>query len=193
MARLTAKSPCAGLDLDRTGMFGLKETDYGSITSVAPFRGREREVSTALKSAIGTGLPAPNRVTGKAGARIAWSGLGQALVLGPRVAAAGSGRDRPVRCLGQPGAQRSRAQWMFWPALRRWTCGTAGSGAAHAARSLLGHVPCLFLRTGATRYELLVFRSMTRTAVRELGRAIEEVTAQNGPLTCGRHGPIFGP
>ena len=177
MARLTAKSPCADLDLDRVRMFELTETDYGSITSVAPFRGREQDVSDALKATIGTGFPAPGRVTGRTGARVAWSGLGQALVLGPRVAPQGAAvtdQSDAWACLALSGRGSADVLARLTPLDLRDSRFRRG----HAARSLLGHMPCLFLRTGTTRYELLVFRSMTRNVVEELGRAVVDATAQ---------------
>ena len=48
----------------------------------------------------------------------------------------------------------------------------------HAARSTLGHMNCVFMRTGAARYQMMVFRSMTQTAVHEITRAMQSVTAQ---------------
>ncbi len=178
MARLTATSPCAGLDLTSAGGCELSEVDYGSITSVAPFRGREREVSDALKAAIGSGLPAPNRVVGKAGARVAWSGLGQILVLGPPVAPEGAAvtdQSDAWACLALTGRGSVDVLARLTPLDLRDSRFRRG----HAARSLMGHMPCLFLRPGMARYEMLVFRSMARTAVHELNRAMEDVAAQN--------------
>ncbi len=177
MARLTAISPCACLDPVTTGGRTLKEVDYGSITSVAPFKGREREVSDALKAVVGYGLPAPNRVTGKAGARNVWSGFGQAFVLGPTVAPEGAAvtdQSDAWACLALEGGGANEVLARLTPLDLREGRFRRG----HAARSLLGHMPCLFMRLGKTRYEMLVFRSMAQTAVHELGRAMEDVTAQ---------------
>jgi len=177
VARLTARSPCAGLDPVSVGRYGLGEVDYGSITSVAPFRGREREVSDALKAAIGSGLPAPNRVIGRTGARVAWSGLGQAFVLGPSVAPEGAAvtdQSDAWTCLALNGRDAADVLARLTPLDLRHHRFRRG----HAARSLLGHMPCLFLRPGVARYEILVFRSMARTAVHELRRAMEDVTAR---------------
>ena len=177
MPRLTARTPCADLDLAGIGSCELSEVDHGSVTSVAPFRGCEQEVSKALKAIIGSGFPAPNRVMGKAGARVVWSGLGQALVLGPPVElenAAVTDQSDAWACLALSGKMSVDVLAHLTPLDLRDRRFRRG----HAARSLLGHMPCLFMRLGATRYEMMVFRSMAATAVHEIRRAMEDVTAQ---------------
>jgi len=47
-----------------------------------------------------------------------------------------------------------------------------------AKRSSLGHMAAVFLRPSATRVEILVFRSMAKTAVHELDRAMKAVAAR---------------
>ena len=177
MVRLTARSPCAGLDLASVEGCVLREVDYGSITSVSPFKGRMQEVSDALKTAMGVGLPPPNRAIGKAGSRVTWSGLNQVFVLGPPVAPAGAAvtdQSDGWACLEMSGKSSVDVLARLTPLDLRDRRFRRG----HAARSLLGHMPCLFLRPGAARYELLVFRSMAETAVHELSRAMEQVSAQ---------------
>ncbi len=177
MARLIAKSPAEGLLPVVVRGLTLTEADHGRITSVAPFRGQEAAVAGALKQAIGAAWPAPGRITGRAGARAVWSGLGQVLVLGPEVAVAGAAltdQSDAWCCLALEGEGAAAALARLTPLDLRESVFKRG----HAARSLLGHMSCLFLRTGAARYEMLVFRSMARTAVHELTRAMESVAAQ---------------
>ena len=40
----------------------LSAVDLGRATSIAPFRGREKEVGAALNTALGIGFPAPGRM-----------------------------------------------------------------------------------------------------------------------------------
>lgn len=179
MARLIATSPCAGLELAGGPDCVLGEVDYGTITSVAPFRGRGKEVSDALQVSIGTGLPAANRMVVTAGARIVWSGLGQAFVLGPPVTPEGAAvtdQSDAWACLALDGRGSVDVLARLTPLDLRECRFRRG----HAARSLLGHMPCLLMRPDTTRYEILVFRSMARTAVRELGRSISDLKAQIG-------------
>jgi len=49
----------------------------------------------------------------------------------------------------------------------------------HAARSLLGHMSAVILRTGENTFEIMVFRSMARTAVHELETAMRAVAARD--------------
>ncbi len=179
MARLTARSPCAGLELARGEHCELSGIDYGPITSVAPFKGRRQEVSKALKAAIGTGLPAANRVIGNSAIRVVWSGLDQAFVLGASVAPAGAAvtdQSDAWACLALSGQGSVDVLARLTPLDLRERRFRRG----HAARSLLGQMPCVFLRPGALRYELLVFRSMAGTAVQELACAMEDATAKIG-------------
>ena len=177
MGNLIAKSPCDGLVPVEAGGLRLSEVIYEAITSVAPLKGQEAKVSKALKLAIGAVMPAPNRATGKAGARVVWSGLGQALVLGPAVAPEGAAvtdQSDAWVCLALEGAGVAAVLARLTPLDLRDSQFKRG----HAARSLLGHMNCLFLRSGAARYEMLVFRSMAQTAVHELTRAMQSVTSQ---------------
>ncbi|MCG6904137.1 MAG: sarcosine oxidase subunit gamma [Rhodobacter sp.] len=177
MPRLIAKSACDGLLPVTIGSVTLSEFSPDAITSLAPFNGRAAAVSGALKSAIGAGFPAANRCTGKAGARVAWSGIGQALVIGPRVeidGAAMTDQTDAWACLALDGARAGEVLARLCPLDLRDSQFKTG----HAARSLLGHMTGLFLRTGARRFELLVFRSMAQTAVHELTGAMTSVDAQ---------------
>ena len=177
MARLIAKSPCDGLLPVTTDDLLLSEVDYGRITCLAPFKGQEKAASGQLKDQIGTGLPSPGRMTGKAGSRVVWSGLGQVMVLGPEVAISGAAQSDQSdgwACIALDGPEAAQVLARLTPLDLRASQFKRG----HAARSLLGHMTCLFLRTGANRFELLVFRSMAHTAVHELTRAMESVSAQ---------------
>lgn len=178
MARLIAKTACSGLLPIETGTVGMSEMLPEAITLVAPFDGQEKAVSEALKSTIGAAFPAPGRATGKAGARIVWSGLGQALVLGPPAdvpGAAISDQSDAWACIVLEGANVPAVLARLCPLDLRESSFKRG----HAARTLLGHMTCLILRSGVARYELLVFRSMARTAIHELARAMTSVAAQH--------------
>ena len=48
----------------------------------------------------------------------------------------------------------------------------------HAARSLLGHMNMVIARVGAEAFEIMVFRSMTKTAVHELEEAMKSIAAR---------------
>ena len=177
MARLIAKSAGEALPV-RIGGMTLSEEHPEKITCIAPFKGQEKSVSEALKSAIGAAFPAPNRSTGKAGARLVWSGLGQAMLLGPSVdikGAALTDQSDGWSCLSLQGEGARDVLARLTPLDLRDGVFKRG----HAARSLLGHMNAIFLRSGAERYDMLVFRSMTQTAIHELTEAMTSVSAQS--------------
>ena len=177
VAKLLAKSAGYGLLPLQIGELTLVELPVDTITSVAPYAGKEASVSKALKAKIGAGLPAQGRAVGKASARVVWSGLDQVLVLGPKVNvpdAAVSDQSDGWLHVALEGDDARDVLARLCPLDLRDSVFKRG----HAAGSLLGHMNCLYLRTGADRYEMLVFRSMAHTAVSELKRAMESVTAQ---------------
>ena len=171
MVNLIAKSPCDGALPMEKGSLTLSAGPTVPITSVAPFIGQEAAVSAALRSEIGAAFPNPGCVTGESDAQVVWSGLGQALVLGPVVAPDGAAitdQSDAWTWLVLEGAQARDALAFVTPLDLRDSIFKPGQ----AARSLLGHMSCLFWRTGAERYEMLVFRSMAHTAIHELSTAM---------------------
>ncbi len=176
MARLVALSPCAGLLPVTHGTTTLSELTPEAITSIAPFDGEEAAVSAALEATAGAAFPAPNRWTG-ATTRIVWTGPGQAMALGPRVAPAGAAlTDQSdawavMRLEGQ-GAEAVLAR-LIPIDLRR-----AHFPPGHAARTLLHHMTCTLLRAGDDAFDILVFRSMAATAVHDIETAMRSVAAQ---------------
>jgi len=159
------------------GGLALSEVEVDAITSVAPFKGQEAAVSKALDAATGCGFPAPNRMTSKAGTRVVWTGLGQAMVLGPAVSVDGAAitdQSDGWTVLALEGAGARDVLARLTPLDLRESRFKRG----HVARSLLGHMNAVFICLGAERFELMVFRSMTHTAVHELTRAMESVSAQ---------------
>lgn len=182
MVDLIAKSPAQGLLPIDIGGMSLTEIVPEAITSVMPYDGQEAAASELLKSLCGMGLPKPGRTTGREGARAVWTGAGQAMVLGATVDA---GLARFAALSDQSDA---------WAVLR-----LAGAGArdvlarltpldlnpglfkrGHAARSLLGHMNMVIWRTGTDAFEIMVFRSMAKTAVHELEEAMKTVAARAG-------------
>ncbi len=179
MADLIATSPAQGhLPLAR-GSVTLTEAELAPITSVAPFRGREAEVSAALEAAMRAGLPAPNRTTGKAGARAVSTGPGEALVLGVAVAPEGAAvtdqSDAWVHLALEGAGARDVLARLTSVDLRE---GVFKRG--HAARTLLFHVPVTLIRAGKDRWEILAPRSMAKTVLHDLSEAMIGVAARAG-------------
>ncbi|WP_299917904.1 sarcosine oxidase subunit gamma [uncultured Roseobacter sp.] len=181
MVDLVAKSPGAGVLPVTVGALTLAEVDLGHLTSVAPYIGQEEAASAALKSAHGMAFPAPNRATGKEGARAIWFGRGMALLAGPA----------PDAALATPSALTDQSD--------AWACVTlTGDGAedalarlvpvdlravhfkrGHTVRSLIMHMNGSITRIGADCFLILVFRSMVGTLVHDLKQAMEGVAARS--------------
>ncbi|WP_241559875.1 sarcosine oxidase subunit gamma [Solirhodobacter olei] len=178
MAELLATSPLEGLVPLSAGPFTLSDAGVARITSVAPFAGKEKAVSAALKKAHGLAFPAPNTVISKGEARIVWTGRGQAFLIGADpaplagIAALTDQSDGwAVLRLDGPEAERVLARKVavdLRPAV-------FGEGAV--VRTALGHMMSVILRAGAG-FEIFVFRSMAHTAVHEIGEAMRAVAAR---------------
>lgn len=180
MADLTAKSPCDGLLPLEFGDVLLSEPDQTCLTSLAPFKGQDAALSEALKAAHGMAAPAPNRATGREGARAVWFGQSHVMLIGPE----------PDAGLAQYAAMTDQSD--AWAVLR-----IEGAGAedvlarlvplnlsqtvfkrGHSARSLLQHMTISITRVGDTAFQIMAFRSMAGTLVHELETAMKGVAAR---------------
>ncbi|MFN3292332.1 MAG: sarcosine oxidase subunit gamma [Gemmobacter sp.] len=180
MAELIAKTPCAGQGLPvAQGGAELAEWLPGRMTSVAPFAGQELAANRAL-AALDLVFPAPNAMATAGDACIVWTGRGQAFLIGAA----------PPAGLAEAAALTDQSDG--WAALR-----LAGPAAADvlarlvpldlsapafppgtAARSLLGHMSVVLMRPEPQTWQLLVFRSMARTAVHELQAAMTSLAGR---------------
>ena len=173
MVDLIARSPCADLLPREIGTLTLTEVDPGPVTSIAPFKGQAGKVSSALKDALGLGLPQPNRMLAKRPARTIWTGLDQAMLTGvscPDLSGAAltdQSDAHAVVSLSGEGAEAVLAR------LTPLDLRPAHFKRGHVARTLIGHMTGTVIRTGAASFELWVFRSMAGTLVHELERAMQ--------------------
>lgn len=178
--KLAAKTPLDGLAPKTLGQITMREVSFDAITSVAPFQGQERAVSDALKTQIGAALPKPGRATGKPGARVVWSGIGQALVLGPNIAAipgaALSDQSDAWACVAIEGDGVRDVLARLTPLDLRDGAFKTG----HAARTEFDHMPACIMRTGKDAYCVMVFRSMAETLWHGVEAAMQVVAARNG-------------
>ena len=81
MPSLIETTACEGLLPVSAGGVTLSEAAPAPITSVAPFRGKERAVATALKK-LGLGWPGPGQSLRSGGAACLWTGRDQAFLIG---------------------------------------------------------------------------------------------------------------
>ena len=179
MANLTAKTAFDGTLPLTHGDVTLTEVDYDAVTWIAPHKGKQAATSKGLEKQIGAGWPEANRTTGSDGKRAVWTGPNQALVLGPVLkdikgaAMIDHSSAWAAAALEGPSARDVLARLV--PVDLRDDRFAMG----HGARTLLGHMNCVLMRTGRERFEVLVFRSMAQTCAHELARAMRMVAARH--------------
>ncbi len=177
MPELIAKSALEGRELT-VGTVTLAEVDVGPITSIAVFPGGAKAVAKGLK-ALGLAMPEPNSFTEKKGARIVWTGREQAFLLGADCPALESAAvtDQSdgwaVLSVSGAGAVDVLARWVPLD-LRLGACPVGG-----AVRTQLNHMNVVILRTGDHAFEIMVFRSMARTAWHEVESAMHMLAARS--------------
>ena len=182
MVDLVAKSPCEGLLPLTIGPLTLSEVDPGRLTTLAPHKGRDKSLSDALKSVHGMALPAPNRATGKMGARALWFGHRLVLLQGPdpdaKLAkhAAIVDQSDGWAVVRLDGAQAADVLARLTPIDLRESSFKRG----HTARTELQHMMASITRIGPQSFQIMVFRAFAETLVHDLKTAMTSVVARAG-------------
>jgi heterotetrameric sarcosine oxidase gamma subunit len=175
---LIAKSALEGQSLT-LGQVTLAELDPGPVTSVAVFPGGAKAVAKGLK-ALGLAMPAPNSFAERAGARVVWTGRDQAFLVGiaaPALdGAALTDQSDGWAVLGLSGPAAVDVLARLVPMDLRLSACPVGS----ALRTQLNHITVVILRTGDYSFEIMVFRSMARTAWHEIETTTLMVSARSG-------------
>lgn len=180
MVDLIALSACDGLLPLSVGDLTVSEVIPDAMTSLAPFKGQGKATSSALMTAHGMALPAPNRATGKAGSRAIWLSRGQVMLVGPtpdaglaKYAALTDQTDAwAVVRLEGPGVEDVLARLV--PVDVRASVFKRG----HTARTDLMHMMASVTRVGDHAFQIMVFRSMAETLVHDVKSAMEGVASQ---------------
>jgi sarcosine oxidase subunit gamma len=175
---LIAKSALEGRSLT-LGTVTLAEVDTGPITSVAVLPGGAKAVAKGLK-ALGLAIPEPNAFAEKKGARIVWTGRDQAFLTGvepPALeGAAVTDQSDGWAALALSGAGAVDVLARLVPVDLRLAAFPVG----RVIRTQLNHMNVVILRAGDHAFEILVFRSMARTAWHELETTMHMVAARMG-------------
>ena len=173
-ATLAGRNAGAGLFPIEVGRARAVEVVPDGLWSVMPYRGRAEAVGQALPC----GWPAPGRIAEGGGVRAIWSGREAAMVTGARpeglggLAAVTDQSDAWVALhLDGPAAGDVLARLV--PIDLRERTFPEGS----AARTLLGHMGVLILRSGGG-FEIHAFRSVAGTLAHELERAMRAVAGR---------------
>lgn len=180
MADLMAKSPLDDMAPLTVGGVTLAEVNLGTLTSIAPYQGQAKALGAALKDAHGMAWPAPNRTTGKEGARAIWFGREMTLLAGP---APDAGLAQHAALTDQTDAWTAvhlsgRGVEDVLARLIPLDLSAATFRRGHTARTQVQHMNGSVTRVGADAFLILVFRSMAGTLLHDLQRAMESVAAR---------------
>ncbi|WP_189369337.1 sarcosine oxidase subunit gamma [Tateyamaria omphalii] len=173
-----AKTPLDDMPPRGIGSCTLEEIDLGALTSISPYAGAQ--IDAPFKAAHGMAWPAPNRATGKAGARAIWFGRDVSLLAGPK----------PDPKLAEYAALTDQSD--AWTAvalsgdrvedvlarLVPLDLSVAQFKRGHTARSQIQHMNASVTRIGTDRFLLMVFRSMAGTLLHDLERAMASVASR---------------
>lgn len=179
MPELIAKSALAGTAPFTRAGTTLAEVSVDSITSVAPYPGRAKKVTTALKP-LGLTFPDPNTQSAKGAARMLWAGRDLAFLIGadaPEVLsehAALTDQTDGWAMLALTGPAAVDALMRLVPLDLR----DAAFPVGRTTRAPLNHMQMQITRTAPDAFELMVFRSMARTAWHELAEVLEMLAAR---------------
>nr|WP_241741196.1 sarcosine oxidase subunit gamma family protein [Gemmobacter straminiformis] len=156
------------------------------ITAILPFPGGAKAVAAALRP-FGLTFPDPNRQSVNGAMRLVWTGREQAFLVGPAAPEMAPGlaatldgaaavTDQSdgwaVLTLSGPLARETLARLV--PLDLRDTAFAVGA----VARSGLNHMQMILTRSDTATYEVMVFRSMARTAWHELAEALQTQAAR---------------
>jgi heterotetrameric sarcosine oxidase gamma subunit len=174
---LIAKSALEGRGPLTLGGVTLAEAQVGPITSIAVFPGGMKAVAKGLKP-LGLTFPTPNTWIAKGQARIVWTGRDQAFLIGvepPRLyGAALTDQSDGWAVLTVSGTMAVDALMRLVPLDLRLSAFPAG----RAVRAPVNHMNAALIRSGDYAFDLMVFRSMARTAWHEVEAAMQALAAR---------------
>ena len=177
MPELIAKSPLSGVwPIAHSGL-RLSEHNLGQITSIAPMPGQEKAVAKALKP-LGLTFPKTNSFVSSGDATLVWTARDQAFLIGitaPNIlGAALTDQSDGWAALRLEGPAAADALMRLYPLDLRLHAFPPGS----AARAPLNHMQSVLMRISTYDFDILVFRSMVRTAWHEVEMAMKTVAAR---------------
>ena len=177
MPELIAKSPLSGVWPVTHGRLHLSEHLLGQVTSIAPMPGQDAAVTHALTS-LGLVFPAPNTFVTSGQATLIWTGRRQAFLIGVSPSevdgAALTDQSDGWAALRLDGPASADALMRLYPLDLRQTSFPQGA----AVRAPLNHMQSVLMRIAPDSFDILVFRSMARTAWHEIEQAMKMLAAR---------------
>ena len=171
---LTPTAPVGGLPV-RHGAMTLSLADPGPVFSVAPFRGQEEAVSSALQAAIGSGLTPVGQVVQAGAVSVLWFGRDLWLVTGAEVpalpGAAVTDQTDGWIALDLTGPRGAEVMARLVPVDLRDAAVPEGT----VVRTVMHEMSVAVIRTGPEVLRIMAFRSMAKTLVHAVSEAMERV------------------
>lgn len=178
MPELIAKTALEGRKPLVIAATTLSQLDPGAVTSIAPFPGQEKAVAKALKP-LGLSFPGVNSFTSKDAATLIWAGRDQAFLIGtacPDMGAAAAVTDQSGGwvTLSLDGPEACAALMRYVPLDLRLAAFPVGT----SVRTPFYHMSMLLMRVSDQGFQLMLFRSMARTAWHEIEVALRTLAAR---------------
>jgi sarcosine oxidase subunit gamma len=157
----------------------LAEGVIDRMVSIAPYPGREAAVDGVL-AGMGLRFPAAGEVVSSGAARLIWAGRGMAFLIGADapagladLAALTDQADgwAPLQVSGPAAVDALMRPFPMDLRAGAFPVGTV-------ARAPLNHMQAVLVRTGADAFDVMVFRSMARTAWAEIAEALDVLEAR---------------
>ena len=177
MPELIAKSPLSGVWPITHGNLHLSEHLSGPVTSIAILPGQAKAVARVLRR-LDLAFPSPNTMQTAGAASIVWTGRDQAFLIGvalnEMIGAALTDQSDGWATLRLEGPIAADALMRLYPLDLR----LQSFGVGTAARAPLNHMQSILMRTAPYAFDILVFRSMARTAWHEIESAMKMLGAR---------------
>ncbi len=177
MPELIAKSPLSGVWPVAHRGLRLSEHLLGRVTSIAVLPGQDKAVARVLKP-LGLAFPVPNTVNSAGDATLVWTARDQAFLIGiapPDMAGAAlTDQSDGWAALRLEGPSAADALMRLYPLDLRQQAFAVGA----VARAPLNHMQSILMHTAPYAFDILVFRSMARTAWHEAEAAMKTLTAR---------------
>ena len=175
MVNLIPKSPLNSMEPIKVGSIVLSEITSANMSTIQPFKNKTKTVSKELKKKFNLELPGDGKSSVAKGNTVMWIGMGQYLFVGNKVdniSAAITDQSDAWTVVALVGVGSSDVMDRLCPVDAR----SMESG--DVIRSLLGHMATIVRKTDLG-FELMVFRSFSKTLVHEIEGSMKSIAAQN--------------
>ncbi len=179
MLKLATKTPLEDLLPISIGTITLSDETPAVMTLIDCPNGSEAQVSETLKKVYGITLSAPNRITARAKNQCVWFGKNH-LLLGSELDEKLSKIARLTDVSDGYAVLRAEGKEIEAVLARLAPIDFAASSfkPGYTARTLVQHMHATVTRISDSVFQVIVFRSMARTLVHDLTRAMTSIDAR---------------